>query len=129
KVMEELFGYFIKAGQLVESIINDCLGLPPNVLKGYNHDRRGDHMQAYHYFPATGTENIGAAEHQDANCVTFVFQDDVGGLEVRKDSEWIPVNPAKGALVVNVGDVIQVSGSRQQHMHLLDVNCLGEMSL
>ncbi|KAK3017529.1 hypothetical protein RJ639_007204 [Escallonia herrerae] len=34
--------------------------------------------------------------------------DDVGGLEVRKDSEWIPVNPAKGALVVNVGDVIQV---------------------
>ncbi|KAK2995937.1 hypothetical protein RJ640_003729 [Escallonia rubra] len=108
KVMEELFGYFIKAGQLVESIINDCLGLPPNVLKGYNHDRSEDHMQAYHYFPATGTDNIGAAEHQDANCVTFVFQDDVGGLEVRKDSEWIRVNPAKGALVVNVGDVIQV---------------------
>ncbi|KAK2986233.1 hypothetical protein RJ640_002150 [Escallonia rubra] len=97
-----------KSGQLVESIINDCLGLPPNVLKGYNHDRSEDHMQAYHYFPATGTDNIGAAEHQDANCVTFVFQDDVGGLEVRKDSEWIRVNPAKGALVVNVGDVIQV---------------------
>ncbi|KAK4837633.1 hypothetical protein QYF36_007130 [Acer negundo] len=30
------------------------------------------------------------------------------GLQVRKNGEWIPVTPAQGTLVVNLGDVIQV---------------------
>ncbi|KAJ6375679.1 hypothetical protein OIU77_000617, partial [Salix suchowensis] len=33
--------------------------------------------------------------------------DEAGGLEVRRDGEWIPVIPTRGSLVVNVGDVFQ----------------------
>ncbi|KAH6797352.1 hypothetical protein C2S52_021906 [Perilla frutescens var. hirtella] len=40
---------------------------------------------------------------------TFIFQDEVGGLEVLKDGHWIPVVPTPGTLVVNVGDVIQAT--------------------
>ena len=58
--------------------------------------------------PATKIENIGNSEHKDGNCITFVFQDEAGGLQVRKEGEWIPVMPAQGTIVVNVGDVIQV---------------------
>ncbi|KAJ6882081.1 hypothetical protein NC651_028634 [Populus alba x Populus x berolinensis] len=47
-------------------------------------------------------------EHEDGNCITFVFQDEAGGLEVRRNGKWIPVIPTRGSLVVNVGDVIQV---------------------
>ncbi|XP_022850798.1 flavonol synthase/flavanone 3-hydroxylase-like isoform X2 [Olea europaea var. sylvestris] len=108
EVLEELFTYFARTGELIERILNDCLGLPPNFLKEFNNDRSWDFMVALRYFPATGTENNGLSEHEDGNCVTFVIQDEVGGLEVRKDGEWIPVIPAEGSVVVNIGDVIQV---------------------
>ncbi|KAJ7956384.1 Flavonol synthase/flavanone 3-hydroxylase [Quillaja saponaria] len=107
-VLEEIFGYLSKTGLLVESILNDCLGLPPNFLKEFNHDRSWDLMAALHYFPASNNENIGITEHEDGNCITFVFQDGVGGLEVCKNGEWIPVIAEEGTIVVNVSDVIQV---------------------
>lgn len=38
-VLKELFSSFVKTASIVESIINDCLGLPPNFLSEYNNDR------------------------------------------------------------------------------------------
>nr|UKF18679.1 FLS1 [Apocynum venetum] len=106
--LEQMFGFFSKVGELIESIVNDCLGLPDNSLKEFNHDRSWDFMVAMRYFPATETENNGITEHEDGNLFTFVVQDEAGGLEVRKNGEWIPVIPEEGKIVVNVGDVIQV---------------------
>lgn len=108
EVLEEIFTHLTKAGLLVESIINECLGLPPNVLKECNHDRSWDFMVALRYFPATEIENNGITEHEDGNCITFVFQDQTGGLEVWKNGKWIPLTPEEGTLVVNLGDAIQV---------------------
>ncbi|KZV23324.1 flavonol synthase/flavanone 3-hydroxylase-like [Dorcoceras hygrometricum] len=103
-----MFPYLCKTGEIAEKILNDCLGLPPDFLKEYNHDRSWDFMVALRYFPATETENNGIAEHEDGNCVTLVIQDEVGGLEVKKDGKWIPVVPAPCNIVVNISDVIQV---------------------
>ncbi|KAI9162501.1 hypothetical protein LWI28_027953 [Acer negundo] len=36
------------------------------------------------------------------------FDKIIHSLQVRKNGEWIPVTPAQGTLVVNLGDVIQV---------------------
>ncbi|KAK9277881.1 hypothetical protein L1049_027438 [Liquidambar formosana] len=108
EVMDEMFSHLTKTGLLIENILNKCLSLPPNFLKEYNHDRSCDFMAALRYFPATDTENNGILEHEDGNCITFVLQDEAGGLEVRKNGEWIPVTPAEGTLVVNICDVIQV---------------------
>ncbi|TXG50471.1 hypothetical protein EZV62_022995 [Acer yangbiense] len=113
EVLEDVFTHLANLGSLIESIINECLGLPPNFLKEYNHDRSWDFMVAHHYFPATETENNGLSEHEDPNCVTFVFQDQVGGLKVRKNGEWIPITPAQDTLVVNIGDVIQVLSNKK----------------
>lgn len=107
-VLEEMFSQFVNTGRIIENIINECLGLPSNLLTEYNDDRKWDLMSAFRYFPATERENTRVAEHKDVNCITFVFQDEVGGLEVLKDGNWIPVTPVEGTLVVNVGDVIQV---------------------
>jgi len=92
----------------MENIINECLGLPTNFLKEFNNDRNWDFMVALRYLPASNIENVGITEHEDGNCVTFVLQDEVGGLEVLSNEEWVPVVPAEGTIVVNVGDVIQV---------------------
>ncbi|KAF9591058.1 hypothetical protein IFM89_001268 [Coptis chinensis] len=111
KVMEDIFSHFSKAALLVETILNDCLGLPPKFLQEYNKDRSWDFMAVLRYLPGAinkENNNIGLTEHQDGNCITFVLQDEIGGLEVLKNGEWIPVVPTEGSLIVNLGDVIQV---------------------
>ncbi|KAL0285662.1 UNVERIFIED_CONTAM: Flavonol synthase/flavanone 3-hydroxylase [Sesamum angustifolium] len=112
-VVEEMFIHLRQTGEVIEKIVNDCLGLPPGFLKQYNQDRSWDFMVALRYFPATETENVGLTEHEDGNCITLVVQDEVGGLEVKKDGNWIPVVPCPGAIVVNLGDVIQVLSNKK----------------
>ncbi|KAF6160024.1 hypothetical protein GIB67_033108 [Kingdonia uniflora] len=107
EVFEETFPHLMKTGLLVESILNDCLGLPPNFLKEFNHDRSGDFLVAFRYFPTNDAGCSGVSAHEDGNFFTFVFQD-ADGLEVLKDGVWIPVIPIEGGLVVNLGDVTQV---------------------
>ncbi|KAM3307866.1 flavonol synthase/flavanone 3-hydroxylase [Capsicum chacoense] len=108
QVMEELFSQFLKIGMVVERILSECLGLPPCVLKEFNDDRSWDFLIAIFYLPATEKERIGANPHKDVSCFTIVLQDEVAGLEVEKDGKWILIAPQPGALVVNIGDALQV---------------------
>lgn len=108
KEAEELFSSFVKTGQLLEAIVAECLGLPSDFLKKFSDDRNCDFMVALRYFLATDDDSNGLSEHEDGNIITLVLQDEVGGLEVRKNGEWIPVTPTQGTLVVNLGDVVQV---------------------
>lgn len=112
-ILEETFVQMSKMGVLLESIISECLGLPNKFLKEFNHDRSWDFLVALRYFPASNNDNNGITEHEDGNCVTFVIQDEVGGLQVLKNGEWIPVVPADGTIVVNVGDAIQVLSNKK----------------
>ncbi|KAK4354204.1 hypothetical protein RND71_026398 [Anisodus tanguticus] len=108
-IMEELFTKFSETCQLLEGILNDCLGLPPNFLKDYNNDRCMDILLSYRYFPATESEDNGATFHQDPTVLSPVFQDDAGGLEILINGEWILVAPIKGALVYHICVVLQVN--------------------
>lgn len=108
EALEECYGKLTELGLLIQEILNECMGLPPGFLKGYNSDRSFDFISAVRYFPATEEDNNGLCEHQDGNCITFVLQDGVGGLEVHKDGGWVPAEPVEGSIVVNIGDVIQV---------------------
>ncbi|KAI3983462.1 hypothetical protein MKX01_038882 [Papaver californicum] len=107
QVLQEIFSHLTKTGSVIEVILNECLNLP-NFLHEYNLDRSWDFMANLSYHPTTETESNGLSEHQDGNCFTLVFQDDVGGLEVLKDGGWIPVVPIEGSIIVNISDVIQV---------------------
>jgi len=50
-------------------------------------------------------DQFGTSAHTDYGCVTLLWQDAVGGLEVRnKRNEWIPAPPIPGTFVVNLGD-------------------------
>jgi isopenicillin N synthase-like dioxygenase len=53
----------------------------------------------------------GVGTHADYGFVTLLLQDNVGGLEVLPpDSEsWIPVETIPGALVVNLGEMLEVA--------------------
>ncbi|CAL1374293.1 unnamed protein product [Linum trigynum] len=96
-MMERTFGYLQRTAALIESVINDALGLPPGRLHQYNSNRQSDRMIAYRYFKANHVETkkmIGSCPHKDPNLFTLLLQDDVGGLEFLLNDHWIPVSPA-----------------------------------
>lgn len=55
--------------------------------------------------------NQGVGTHADYGFVTLLLQDNVGGLEVLPPgtTEWLPVEPIEGALVVNLGEMLEVA--------------------
>ncbi|XP_019246454.1 PREDICTED: feruloyl CoA ortho-hydroxylase 2-like [Nicotiana attenuata] len=53
---------------------------------------------------------VGVGRHSDVSTLTILLQDNIGGLYVKKlDSEtWVHVPPIHGALVINIGDALQI---------------------
>ena len=66
------------------------------------------------YYPALPTDSnfksgeIRCGEHTDYGTVTFLFQDDVGGLDVKSPGAgFIPAAPIPGTVLVNIGSLLQ----------------------
>ncbi|CAN1310724.1 Gibberellin 2-beta-dioxygenase 8 [Linum perenne] len=52
-------------------------------------------------------EIFGLVPHTDSDFLTILSQDQVGGLQLMKDSRWVAVKPNQDALIVNIGDLFQ----------------------
>ena len=67
-------------------------------------------LRIIHYPPretASCSEQQGAGAHTDYGCVTLLYQDAAGGLQVRNvQGEWIDAPPIDGTFVVNLGDMM-----------------------
>ncbi|XP_077246385.1 gibberellin 2-beta-dioxygenase 6-like [Tasmannia lanceolata] len=50
---------------------------------------------------------FGLVPHTDSDFLTILCQDQVGGLQLMKDSKWVAVKPNPDALIVNIGDLFQ----------------------
>ncbi|KEH38332.1 2OG-Fe(II) oxygenase family oxidoreductase [Medicago truncatula] len=64
-----------------------------------------------HYYPPCPEPELtmGNTNHTDNDFITILLQDHIGGLQVLHDDQWIDVTPINGALVVNIGDLLQVN--------------------
>ncbi len=85
-----------------------------DVPRDYFHSRvSGENvtLRLLHYPPLAARESgqLGAGAHTDYGLLTFLFQDQVGGLEVlgQQSDTWIPVVPRTGEIVVNTGDLME----------------------
>jgi isopenicillin N synthase-like dioxygenase len=51
-------------------------------------------------------ESWGVGEHTDYGLLTLLAQDQYGGLQVKTPKGWITAPPVEGALVCNIGDML-----------------------
>jgi isopenicillin N synthase-like dioxygenase len=58
--------------------------------------------------PLGGPGMFGINHHTDSGVLTVLLQDDQPGLQVYRDNTWTLVEPRRDALVVNIGDIVQV---------------------
>ncbi|XP_030932713.1 gibberellin 20-oxidase-like protein [Quercus lobata] len=68
------------------------------------------YMRINNYSPPESleVEVEGLGMHTDMSCVTIVYQDEIGGLQVKsKEGKWMDIRPCEGTLVVNIGDMLQ----------------------
>ncbi len=99
--------------------LTDALGVVRDALAPYfagghtsfarlNYYPREDPLDAAaaHAAPALGSQALH--HHTDAGALTILLQNRVGGLQVCARGRWVDVEPIPGALVVNVGDMMQV---------------------
>lgn len=108
-VFEAMFAQFDKAGAQILSAIALDLGLPENWFDPAIEDGNSV-LRLLHYPPildATG-EAIRAGAHEDINLITLLLGAEEAGLELlTKDGRWISASPPPGAMVINIGDMLQ----------------------
>lgn len=87
-----------------------ALGLAPGYFRQFT-DHSIDVLRMNHYEVPVGIElttgQLGMGAHTDYGIVTVLWADPVPGLEIlRPDGSWLPVVPADGALLINLGDLL-----------------------
>ncbi|MBI5277559.1 MAG: isopenicillin N synthase family oxygenase [Burkholderiales bacterium] len=77
--------------------------------------------------PADVPASWGVGEHTDYGLLTMLWQDDVGGLQVKKDGDWFDAPPVPGTFVCNVGDMLdRMTGGRYRSVpHRVTINASG----
>ncbi|MEO0032862.1 MAG: hypothetical protein RIS94_2620 [Pseudomonadota bacterium] len=67
-------------------------------------------LRLLHYPPIADAPEgaVRAGAHEDINLITLLLGAEEAGLELlTREGEWIAVSPPEGALVVNIGDMLQ----------------------
>lgn len=104
----ELFAAFDRAGDVILSAIARHLGLAAHWFDPAVKDGNSI-LRLLHYPPIPAdAEGVRAGAHEDINLITLLLGAEEAGLELLdRDGEWLAVKPPEGALVVNVGDMLQ----------------------
>lgn len=104
----ELFAAFDTAGDKLLSAVARYLGLAPDWFDTAVKDGNSV-LRLLHYPPvAADAPEVRAGAHEDINLITLLLGAEEAGLELLdRDGKWLAVKPPEGAMVINVGDMLQ----------------------
>ena len=103
-----LFQALDDAGDRLLSAIARYLDLAPDWFDHAVKDGNSV-LRLLHYPPVPAdAPEVRAGAHEDINLITLLLGAEEAGLQLLdKNGEWLPVSPPPGAMVVNVGDMLQ----------------------
>jgi len=112
--MTKFYWTCFKTASLILRALSLGLGLPDEEFLLKLHSGNYNQLRLLHYppIPARVVEEGKVARmpsHTDWSSITFLFQDECGGLEVEDPhvpGRFMSVTPVKGACVMNVGDLL-----------------------
>lgn len=99
KLCKNLLKYIALGLDLKEDVFEEMFGVAVQAIR------------MNYYLPCSRPDLVlGLSPHSDGSALT-VLQQAKGspvGLQVLKDNKWVPVEPIPNALVINIGDTIEV---------------------
>lgn len=109
---QEYSAELVKLCKILMRALSIALGLEAERLQEEfgSEDEIDMHLRV-NYYPKCPQPDLtlGLSSHSDPGGLTVLLADEcVAGLQVTKDGKWVTVKPAPNALIVNVGDQIQV---------------------
>lgn len=107
-IMLEYTKQVLKLGQTLFQILSEALGLKVDHLVDI---KCAEGLALLlHYYPECPQPELtmGTSQHADSDFLTVLLNDQVRGLQVLHQNQWIDVPHVPGALVVNIGDLLQL---------------------
>ncbi|XP_023632862.1 1-aminocyclopropane-1-carboxylate oxidase homolog 3 [Capsella rubella] len=107
-VMIEYAKQAMKLGEFLFELLSEALGLNSNHLKDL--DCSKGLLMLSHYYPPCPEpdQTLGTSQHADNSFLTVLLPDQIEGLQVRREGYWFDVPHVSGALIINIGDLLQL---------------------
>ncbi|KAJ0984785.1 hypothetical protein J5N97_003141 [Dioscorea zingiberensis] len=108
-----LHEYTIKTRKLVDDILKvvaKSLELDKDFFSSHFRER-STIFARFNYYPSCSRPDLvfGLKPHSDATLITVILPDkDVEGLQVMKDGKWLKVTTSPHALLLNIGDQMEI---------------------
>ena len=108
---EHFFDEALGAALRLQRLLALALAVPEDYFAAC-HSGENVTLRLLHYPPVATeqvvAEQMGAGAHTDYGMLTLLWQDAVGGLQVRDErGEWHDVPPHADAIVINSGDMLE----------------------
>lgn len=109
---EEYGEELVKLGKRLMKVLSRNLGLEEDYLQNAFGGENVGACLRVNFYPKCPQPDLtlGLSAHSDPGGLTLLLPDDrVNGLQVRRGDSWITVKAAPDAIVVNIGDQVQVT--------------------
>ncbi|XP_057798077.1 1-aminocyclopropane-1-carboxylate oxidase homolog 1-like [Salvia miltiorrhiza] len=106
--VQEYVKQMIRLRETMAELMSEALGLPSDYLS--NIECMKSEAMACLYYPVCPEpqKTLGTPKHSDTTFLTLLMQDAIGGLQILHGGQWVNVPPVPGALIANIGDLMQI---------------------
>lgn len=100
-----------RVGDKLFTYLSLGLGLERHELKEGAGGDDIEYLLKINYYPPCPRPDLalGVPAHSDMSAITLLVPNDVPGLQICKDDRWYNVNYVPNAIVIHIGDQIEVS--------------------